>query len=148
MRNIYAQPKEDGAIMDSYRKIYKPKISKKLIYKIEDLFFSFVFNVGCYLDSQFLAYTKRVKNRVSDKYKGKLFETSFANDFTKTDPTITDLLTLDPTKERIYQTDDVKKIFGDLHLKTKGTYDKESFKWDLFGHLLKNKKNHLNMVEL
>jgi hypothetical protein len=144
---IYTDPKENKKIMDFYKKIYKPKILKKPIYWIEDLIFSLVFKLGSFLQRHFVAYSKRIKNRKLEKYKGLESVRAFTTDYSKYDPNINNLLNLDPKKERIYQTEEVQGFFGVLNLKTQGNYDKEAFKWDLFGHLLKRKDDGLNKVE-
>lgn len=145
MRNV-ADPSENKKIIASYKKIYKKNFFKNPLTSIEDFFFSLLLKFNNFLSHKINAWVCKVHARTKDKYKGRTAESSFADDFSKYDPNINKLLTLDPKKERIYQTKDVQNIACKIKEMTDGKYGKDEFKCDLFGHLLKKKKNDLNIA--
>ncbi len=146
MRKIISDDlNEDEKILNSYKLVYKTKLSKKPLYWVEDLFFNYLLKFNRFLSNHINSWACRVTNRTKDKYKYGFYN-HFTKDYTKTDPIINKLTTLDASKINTFQTKEVVALKEDLAVKTLGKYDKESFKWDLFGHLLKNNNKDLNIT--
>lgn len=147
MKVYEPNPKENEAIMASYKKIYKKNFFKNPLFSIEDFFFGLLLKFNNFLSHKINSWACRVHARTKDKYKGRVAESAFATVFSKTDPNINKPLSLDAKKERIYQTKDVQNLSFTIKDMTDGKYGKDEFKWDLFGHLLKKKKNDLNITD-
>lgn len=148
MRDIKPNKKEDEALIASYKRVYKKNFFKNPINLVEQFFFTLLLSFHNFLSICIDSWSLKIEKRNKDKYKNRIAECSFANDFSKYDPNVNKLLTLEPKKERIYQTREVQNIACDIAASTKGLYGKDDFKWDLFGHLLKKKSNDLNTAEL
>jgi hypothetical protein len=132
-------------VSKAYNKIYNDKFLDNPFNWVEYKAYYFLCKFHNFIKSILVSWNLRLsKNRKN--IKNTLKNNPFATDYSERDPLIKKYLTLDPTKERIYQTNEVNGIFFDLHNKTNGEYTKDEFKIDLFGHLLKKKKDTLNIV--
>jgi hypothetical protein len=151
MRNMQfrSEEEEDKKILKSYKKIYKINYWITPIYFVEDFVFGLIAKLVSFCKKQLCSYverkTTRYRKRSTPLYKD-IASSTFAKDFSKEDPVIAKLLTIDPTKQRIYQTREVQNLACTIKDMTDGKYDKNEFKGDLFGHLLKNNKKDLNIA--
>jgi hypothetical protein len=133
-------PIEDKEIFNCYKKIHRVNLTLKTLNRIEDFIFNLSFKIVNFLNVKITKWSDYRRNKIKDRYNN-VPASAFADDFSKYDPNINKLLTLDASKERIYQTDKVKELYTTINSQTNGAYDEKNFKWDLFGHLMKKKSD-------